>query len=85
MYWENDNRSTTSAAVQKTAAIALPVAATVFPGAISRAPQRWTQHASRTLVSCHEVDTGGHVAAWEQPHFFAEALRAAFRSRRGAP
>jgi len=67
MYWENDNRSHTSAAVQKTAEIALPVAVTVFPGEIYRAPKRWTQRASRHLVSCNEVDTGGHVAAWEQP------------------
>jgi pimeloyl-ACP methyl ester carboxylesterase len=28
------------------------------------------------------VDKGGHFAAWEQPHLFAEELRAAFRSLR---
>ena len=71
--------------MQKTAEIALPVAVTVFPGEIYRAPKRWTQRAYRHLVSFHEVDTGGHFAAWEQPQLFSEALRAAFRSLRGSP
>jgi hypothetical protein len=83
--WENDNRSTTSAVVQKTAEIALPIAVTVFPGAISRAPKSWTQRAYHNLSSFNEVDKGGHFAAWEPLQRFAEALRAAFRSRRGSP
>ena len=85
LYWENDNRSNTSAAVQKTAEIALPVAVTVFPGEIYRAPQSWTQRAYRTLIYFNEVDKGGHFAAWEEPHLFAEELRAAFRLLRASP
>jgi pimeloyl-ACP methyl ester carboxylesterase len=30
----------------------------------------------------HEVDKGGHFAAWEQPQLFAEEMRVAFRSLR---
>jgi pimeloyl-ACP methyl ester carboxylesterase len=30
----------------------------------------------------HEVDTGGHFAAWEQPELFAAELRAAFKPLR---
>jgi pimeloyl-ACP methyl ester carboxylesterase len=82
IYWENDNRSNTSASVQKTAEIALPVAVTVFPGEIYRAPKSWTQRAYRNLVYFNEVDKGGHFAAWEQPQLFSEELRAAFRSLR---
>jgi pimeloyl-ACP methyl ester carboxylesterase len=82
MYWENDNKSNTSASVQKTAEISLPVAVTVFPGEIYRAPKSWTQRAYRNLVYFHEVDKGGHFAAWEQPELFAAELRAAFRSLR---
>ena len=85
IYWENDNRSNTSAAVQKTAEISLPVAVTVFPGEIYRAPKSWTQRAYRNLVYFNEVDKGGHFAAWEQPQLFSEELRAAFRSLRGSP
>jgi pimeloyl-ACP methyl ester carboxylesterase len=34
------------------------------------------------LIYFHEVDKGGHFAAWEQPQLFSEELRAAFRSLR---
>lgn len=30
----------------------------------------------------HEVDKGGHFAAWEEPELFATEIRAAFRSLR---
>jgi hypothetical protein len=30
----------------------------------------------------HEVDKGGHFAAWEQPELFSEELRVALRSLR---
>jgi pimeloyl-ACP methyl ester carboxylesterase len=82
IYWENDNRSNTSASVQKTAEISLPVAVTVFPGEIYRAPKSWTQRAYRSLAYFNEVDKGGHFAAWEQPQLFSEELRAAFRPLR---
>jgi pimeloyl-ACP methyl ester carboxylesterase len=85
IYWENDNKSNTSASVQKTAEISLPVAVTVFPGDIYRAPKSWTQRAYRNLVYFNEVDKGGHFAAWEQPQLFSEELRAAFRALRGSP
>jgi hypothetical protein len=38
LYWEN-NSNILSAAAQKTADISLPVAITVFPGEICRAPE----------------------------------------------
>ena len=34
------------------------------------------------LIYFHEVDKGGHFAAWEQPELLYEELRAAFRSLR---
>ena len=71
--------------MQQTAEIALPVAVTVFPGEIYRAPQSWTQRAYRTLIYFNEVDKGGHFAAWAEPHLFAEELRAAFRLLRASP
>ena len=32
-----------------------------------RAPETWTRQAYRNLVYFHEVDKGGHFAAWEEP------------------
>ena len=34
------------------------------------------------LTFFHEVDKGGHFAAWEQPQLFSEELWVAFRSPR---
>lgn len=81
LYWENNNNNF-NAADQKTSEIALPVAVTVFPGEIYRAPRSWTERAYRNLTYFHEVNKGGHFAAWEQPQLFAEELRAAFKPLR---
>ena len=82
LYWENAGRGPTSAAVQKTSEISLPVAITVFPEDVYRAPETWARRAYKNLIYFHEVDRGGHFAAWEQPQLFAEEMRAAFKSLR---
>ena len=83
LYWENGARgSVIVSTAQKTAEISLPVAITVFPEDVYRAPETWARRAYRNLIYFHEVDKGGHFAAWEQPQLFASELRAAFRSLR---
>ena len=85
LYWENRARgSVIVAAAQKTAEIALPVAITVFPEDVYRAPETWARRAYSNLIYFHEVEKGGHFAAWEQPELFAAELRAAFKSLRSA-
>ena len=84
LYWENAGRGVISAAAQKTAEISLPVAITVFPEEVYRAPETWARRAYRNLIYFHEVDKGGHFAAWEQPELFAAEIRAAFKSLRPA-
>jgi pimeloyl-ACP methyl ester carboxylesterase len=85
LYWENGARgSVIVAAAQKTGEISLPVAITVFPEDVYRAPETWARRAYRNLIYFHEVDKGGHFAAWEQSELFAAELRAAFRSLREA-
>jgi pimeloyl-ACP methyl ester carboxylesterase len=81
LYWENNNNNF-NAGSQKTADITLPVAVTVFPGEIYRAPKSWAERAYRKLVYFNEVDKGGHFASWEQPELFSSELRAAFRPMR---
>ena len=82
LYWESGGRSPTLAVAQKPAEISLPVAITVFPGELYRAPETWARRAYRNLIYFHEVDKGGHFAAWEQPELFSVELRAAFKSLR---
>src|SRR5271169_4104909 len=85
LYWENGARgSIIAAAAQKTSEISLPVAITVFPEDVYRPPETWAKRAYRNLIYFHEVDKGGHFAAWEQPELFTAELRAAFRPLRHA-
>jgi pimeloyl-ACP methyl ester carboxylesterase len=83
LYWENNNNNF-NAEEQMTADIKIPVAVTVFPGEIYRAPKTWTEQSYHTLIYFHEVSNGGHFAAWEQPQLFATEMRAAFRPLRAS-
>ena len=82
LYWENKGKSVISAAAEKTQEIKIPVAITVFPQDVYRAPETWARRCYPNLIYFHEVDKGGHFAAWEQPQLFTEEMRAAFRSIR---
>src|SRR5881296_1284625 len=84
LYWENVGRNPTQSAAWKTTELTLPVAITVFPEDVYRPPESWARRAYKNLTYFHEVDRGGHFAAWEQPELFAAELRAAFRSLRPA-
>jgi pimeloyl-ACP methyl ester carboxylesterase len=82
IYWENRGRDLICASAQKTSEISVPVAITVFPEEVYRAPETWARRAFRDLIYFHHADRGGHFAAWEHPELFAAELRAAFASVR---
>jgi len=82
IYWENRGRNLTSATAQKTQEIKVPVAITVFPDEVYRAPETWARRAYRNLSYFNEAEKGGHFAAWEQPELFSQEIRAAFRPLR---
>jgi pimeloyl-ACP methyl ester carboxylesterase len=46
------------------------------------APRSWVETVYPGLAYFHEVDRGGHFAAWEQPALFVSELRAAFKPLR---
>ncbi|EQB16485.1 epoxide hydrolase family protein [Novosphingobium lindaniclasticum] len=77
IYWEDHSNNFNARGV-----IDLPVAISVFPGEIFRAPRSWAERCYTNLIYFNEVGDGGHFAAWEQPVLFAEEVRAAFRSLR---
>jgi pimeloyl-ACP methyl ester carboxylesterase len=82
LYWENRGRDLISSSAQKTHEISVPVAISVFPDEVYRAPETWARRAFKNLVYFHEADRGGHFAAWEYPELFSAELRAAFRTLR---
>ncbi|SDA35366.1 epoxide hydrolase family protein [Sphingomonas sp. NFR15] len=77
IYWEDHSNNFNARGV-----IDLPVAVSVFPGEIFRAPRSWAERAYTDLFYFNEARGGGHFAAWEQPAIFADEVRAAFRSIR---
>jgi pimeloyl-ACP methyl ester carboxylesterase len=80
MYWEGARE--TAAAAGHVPSVSLPVAFTVFPGEIFRAPRAWAERVYPNLISFTDAGTGGHFAAWEEPQLFTDEIRAAFRSLR---
>lgn len=76
LYWEN------KLAFFAPKNIAIPVAVSVFPDEIYAAPRSWTEKAYPNLIYFNKLSKGGHFAAWEQPKFFTQEIRAAFKSLR---
>jgi pimeloyl-ACP methyl ester carboxylesterase len=62
--------------------VAIPVAVSVYPDEIYAAPRSWVEKAYPKLIHYNRLPKGCHFAAWEQPQFFSEDVRAGFRSLR---
>jgi pimeloyl-ACP methyl ester carboxylesterase len=76
LYWEN------KLAFFAPKNVAIPVAVSVFPDEIYAAPRSWVEKAYPKLIHYNRLPKGCHFAAWEQPQFFSEEVRAGFRSLR---
>jgi pimeloyl-ACP methyl ester carboxylesterase len=72
LYWES------KLAFFDAKGISIPVAVSVFPGELYRAPRSWAERAFSKLIYFNTAAKGGHFAAWEQPQLFTEEVRAAF-------
>ncbi|MFZ0266608.1 epoxide hydrolase family protein [Caulobacter sp.] len=64
--------------------VTIPVAVSAFPEELYQAPKSWAERAYPNLIYYKKHDKGGHFAAWEQPRYLTEDLRAAFRPLRQA-
>jgi pimeloyl-ACP methyl ester carboxylesterase len=62
--------------------VGIPVAVSAFPTEIYTAPKSWAEKAYAKLIYYNKLPKGGHFAAWEQPRYLVEDLRAAFKSLR---
>ncbi|MEU6656305.1 alpha/beta hydrolase [Streptomyces sp. NPDC046900] len=76
LYWEN------KLSVVDAKGVSIPAAVSVFPDEIYQAPKSWAEKAYPRLIHYNKLSKGGHFAAWEQPHLFAQELRAGFRPLR---
>jgi pimeloyl-ACP methyl ester carboxylesterase len=76
LYWENKLPFFTPKGVT------VPVVASAFPDELFQAPRSWVEQAYPTLLYYNRHPKGGHFAAWEQPAFLVEDMRAGLRSLR---
>jgi pimeloyl-ACP methyl ester carboxylesterase len=80
LYW--DNAHFPSGGFFDPRGIKIPVAVSAFPDEIYQAPKSWAEKAYPQLIFYNRPSKGGHFAAWEQPMFLTEDLRAAFKPLR---
>ena len=76
LYWEN--KFTFFAPFN----VSIPVAVSAFPDELYQAPQSWAEKVYPKLIHYNKLPKGGHFAAWEQPKFLTEEIRAGFKSLR---
>jgi pimeloyl-ACP methyl ester carboxylesterase len=77
LYWESFGAS--FFAVK---GVVVPTAVSVFPDELYPAPRSWAERAYPKLIHYNKLPKGGHFAAWEQPKFLSEEMRAGFKSLR---
>lgn len=81
LYWDNAHHPS-STGFFDVRGIQIPVAVTAYPDEIYTAPQSWAEKAYPKLIHYNKAPEGGHFAAWEQPEFFAQEMRASFKTLR---
>src|SRR5262245_8394523 len=81
-YWEAYGPDAPAARLKPLPPSRIPFAFTTFPGEIWRTPRSWVEASYPNVIYFHEVDKGGHFAAWEEPELFSTDIRAAFASLR---
>jgi pimeloyl-ACP methyl ester carboxylesterase len=80
LYW--DHSRTAKKGFFDVKGVTIPVAVSAFPSEIYTAPRSWAEKAYPHLVHYNKLPKGTHFAAWEQPQFYSEEVRAGFRSLR---
>ena len=76
LYWEN------KLAFFSPKQVKIPVAVSAFPDELYLCPRNWAERAYPNLIHYNQLPKGGHFAAWEQPQFLSEEVRAGFRTLR---
>jgi pimeloyl-ACP methyl ester carboxylesterase len=59
--------------------VTVPTGCSIFPGDSPRPSRRWAERRFVDIRHWHELDKGGHFAAFEQPGTFVNEVRAFFR------
>ncbi|MGQ0660455.1 epoxide hydrolase family protein [Sphingosinicella sp.] len=89
LYWEALPRTSTGFGIERNNAhffepigVRVPIAVSAFPDELNQAPKSWAERAYPKLIHYNRLPKGGHFAAFEQPEFLVQEMRAGFRSVR---
>lgn len=62
--------------------VKIPIAISAFPDELYQVPESWAKRAYPKLIHYNKLPKGGHFAAWEQPEFLTQEMRAGFKTLR---
>jgi pimeloyl-ACP methyl ester carboxylesterase len=79
LYWESFGQVSEWFTRATTDSVDVPAGCSIFPKEIPRPSRRWAARRYTDIRYWHELDRGGHFAAFEQPETFADELRSFFR------
>jgi epoxide hydrolase len=79
LYWESIRQVNEWISGTAVDPVDVPTGCTIFPQELHRPSRRWAARRFVDIRYWHEVDRGGHFAAFEQPGLFVDEVRAFFR------
>jgi pimeloyl-ACP methyl ester carboxylesterase len=89
LYWEALPRTSSGFGIERNNAhffepigTRVPIAVSAFPEELYPVPRSWAERTYPQLIHYNKLPKGGHFAAFEQPEFLTQELRAAFSSLR---
>lgn len=89
LYWEALPRSSPGFGIHDNNArffepfgVKTPIAVSAFPDELNQAPRSWAERVYPKLIHYNRLPKGGHFAAFEQPGYLVEEMRAGFASVR---
>jgi pimeloyl-ACP methyl ester carboxylesterase len=89
LYWEALPRNSSGFGIERNTVhffepigVRIPVAVSAFPDELNQAPRSWAERAYPQLIHYNRLPKGGHFAAFEQPAYLVEEMRAGFSSVR---
>ena len=80
LYWEF--RRVAKAGFFDAKGVTIPVGVSAYPSEIYTAPKSWAERAFPKLLHYGRPPKGCHFAAWEQPKYFTDEVRASFKTLR---
>jgi len=89
LYWEALPRNSSGFGIERNnvrffepIGVGIPIAVSAFPDELYPVPRSWAERTYPKLIHYNQLPKGGHFAAFEQPEYLVDELRAGFRSLR---